>query len=161
MRGIQCSRDDTIRILYKINRFLTLMIEIFAAEIWPYRSDMLWPAPYKAFMKPHLYVGHNGSSHFSSRRTHLLYPSHTPKAEWTRMPSEWKFCVYSWMFEVHYKTSEWLSAFQISGPILGLFISIYLFIYLMICIQDSKISTRAVLHYGPAHCSSLSCTLVR
>ena len=43
----------------------------------------------------------------------------TLEAEWAGMPSEWKFFVYSWIFEVHSKTSDCiLSAFQIFGPIL-------------------------------------------
>ena len=43
----------------------------------------------------------------------------TLEAEWPRMPSEWKFFLHSWIFEVHSKYSHCiLSAFQIFGPIL-------------------------------------------
>ena len=47
------------------------------------------------------------------------YTPVTLEAEWARMPSELKFVVHSWIFEVHSKNSECiLSAFQIFGPIL-------------------------------------------
>ena len=47
--------------------------------------------------------------------SHSLYPSHTRGG----MPSEWKFVLHSWIFEVHSKNSDCiLNAFQIFGPIL-------------------------------------------
>ena len=46
-------------------------------------------------------------------------PRVTLEAEWAGMPSEWKFFLHSWIFEVHSKYSDCtLSAFQIFGPIL-------------------------------------------
>ena len=43
----------------------------------------------------------------------------TLEAEWARMPSEWKFFLHFWIFEMHSKNSDCiLSAFQVFGPIL-------------------------------------------